>query len=201
MVEPVVPNRLLRRTRLSAATVAMAVLCGHALAEQPAATAPAPVWTLVPTRVDRSKQQYVRIEPEDALKDRLTLTPDRPVRMNPGATFNVGGKPVQIFGIDLPEAQKLCETPGGARWACGGRAHAAFAALITSRTLVCDRLSPVGASLMVASCKAGPDDVAERLLRDGWASAAANANVNQKSLETIAQKTHRGIWRTTVPEF
>jgi endonuclease YncB( thermonuclease family) len=162
---------------------------------------PHPIWTLVPTHIDRSKEHHDRVDPLRADMDHLVVTVDRPVRLGPAGTFLVAGKPMQIFGLVLPDRQKLCETASGLRWACGTRSLATFVGLLTARGLVCERLSPMGASVTVARCKSGNEDIAERMIGDGWAEADPKAELRLKSLEDAARKAHRGQWAETSPEF
>jgi endonuclease YncB( thermonuclease family) len=160
-----------------------------------------PIWTLVPTQIDRAKQHYVRIAPEAGETDRIIMAPDRPIRIGSNGIFTVAGKPVAIFGVVLPDRQKLCTTPGGARWACGIRAQATFSALLAARALECARVSPIGASVTLVTCRSGNDDIAEKLIGEGWAEAAANAGIASQSLQEAAERAHRGMWGQTIPEF
>jgi endonuclease YncB( thermonuclease family) len=160
-----------------------------------------PIWTLVPTHIDRDKETHIRIEPESSVVDHIDISADYPIRISPDGTFAVDGKPVQIFGLVLPARQKICETPTGSRWVCGVRSYAALTSLLATRVLNCERLSPLGASVMVVTCKAGTTDIAERMISDGWAEADARAGFTLKSLEAAARTAHLGLWRVTIPEF
>jgi endonuclease YncB( thermonuclease family) len=199
-----------RRTALGMRALAVAalvlVVCGVTFAclearadEDP--PLPHPIWTLVPTHIDPTKEKHIRLPPKQDETNDLIIVPDRPIRIGTEGTFNVDGKPTQIFGIVLPDRQLLCQTPGGARWACGVRAQAAFVGLLLARALSCERVSPLGTTVTLVSCKSGNDDVAERMLFDGWAEADKNASVKLKSIEEAARQALRGRWRMTVPEF
>jgi endonuclease YncB( thermonuclease family) len=169
---------------------------------RPADTLPAPthpIWTLVPTHIDRDKEKHIRLAPATEAADHILLSVDRPIRFGPDTTFLVAGQPTRIFGLKLPDPQKLCVTPDNRRWACGVRAHAALSALLATRVLDCKRLSPLGASITLVTCTAGTSDIAERLVGEGWAEADPAAGVVLMSLQEAATKAHRGIWQLAPP--
>jgi len=172
---------------------------GPACAAEPPAEPGHPIWTLVPTHIDRAAEHLERLAPETKAEDRLIVSLGKPIRLGPDGTFVAGGHPARIFGLTLPDRQRICEAPDGARWACGLRAYAAFAALLASTALSCERVGPAGASVLVLTCKAGAQDIAERMIGDGWAEPGQGAGAELQSLRLTAEVEHRGLWRITAP--
>ena len=189
------PRPRLLRSRLAAALL-LAVT-----APAPAADT-APVWTLVPTRIDRNAETRERIvppppKPEGAIR----LTVERPIRLGPDGSFAADGRQVRLFGIVLPPLQKLCEPSGGGRWACGTRANAYFRLLIGGKPLTCHRHNAPEEDILIADCSAGREDIATRLLREGWATTDLLADDSMKAAEAEARASGRGLWLDHMPDF
>ncbi len=189
-----------RATRLGLAVTALLAGPLAGAAGMSHAQSPSP-WTQVPTKVDPDTQLLERIAPLDRADDRIYVYADRPIRLAPDNSFSAEGRRIRIFGITLPPYQKLCETAGGARWSCGGRANAYYRMLLSGRLLACRRRSPPEETLIQADCAVAERDIATTMLREGWATTDIVATDAQKALEAEAKSAHRGLWQERMPEF
>lgn len=159
-----------------------------------------PVWTLKPTRIDRSKQTYERIAPDVPIAAPLLLAVTPPIDLKPDASFRAGDRQVQLAGLILPERQHLCDTDSGSRWACGIRAHARLAALLTQAPLQCTQLNPAGSTIPALQCASSGTDIATKLLSEGWAEPSADATADLKRAASDARAMRRGLWSGSTPE-
>ena len=83
-----------------------------------------------------------------------------------GDTLRVAGQPIRLYGIDAPELRQRCEG-----WPAGEEARRALAALVTVRPVECRRVTTDRYGRVVATCRAGNEDVATNLVRSGMAWA------------------------------
>ncbi len=159
-----------------------------------------PLWTLKPTRIDRSKQTYERVTPEPPAAAPLLITVTPPIDLKPNATFRAGDRQVQLAGLILPDRQKLCDTGNGRRWACGIRAQARLAALLTQTPLQCTQLNPAGSAIPALQCASNGTDIATKLLSEGWAEPSPEASDDLKRAASEGHAKERGLWSTSAPE-
>lgn len=159
-----------------------------------------PLWTLKPTRIDRSKQTYERVKPEEPPAAPLLIAVTPPIDLKPDATFRAGDRQVQLSGLILPDRQKLCDTETGGRWACGIRAQARLAALLTQTPLQCTQLNPVGSAIPALQCASNGTDIATKVLSEGWADPSPDASDDLKRAASEARAKQRGLWSTSTPQ-
>ncbi len=159
-----------------------------------------PVWTLKPTRIDRSKQTYERVAPEVPPAAPLLIAVTPPIDLKQDATFRAGDRQVQLAGLVLPDRQKLCDTETGRRWACGIRAQARLAALLTQTPLQCMQVNPTGSAIPALQCASGGTDIATKLLSEGWADPSPDATDELKRAAAEAHARQRGLWSANTPE-
>lgn len=194
--------QLTRRIPVAAAIVFLTLAVSPAAAETVGVVDdPAhPLWTLKPTRIDRSKQTYERVTPEAPAPALLLIAVTPPLDLKPNATFRAGDRQVQLAGLSLPDRQKLCDTETGGRWACGIRAQARLAALLTQTPLQCTQLNPTGSAIPALQCATGGTDIATKLLGEGWAEPSPDASEELKRAASEARAGQRGLWSTTAPQ-
>jgi hypothetical protein len=184
-----------------------ATVCGlflsyaGAAAEEPARPPDQPIWTLVPTHIDRTTDHRERLQPVAPADGRFSVSLDRPIRLGEDGSFSIAGKPARIFGIAMPDRRKLCQIPAGPRWTCGVRAHIALTAMLSGQVLRCKRLNPPDAAVAEVNCLSGNADIAEHMVGEGWATADAVSGDRLKALEAEARKADRGQWRVALPGF
>jgi len=110
-----------------------------------------------------------------------------------GDTLDVGGRTVRLYGIDAPAEGERCPRQGK-RLDCGREASFALAFETAEHWVRCEpyRQEP-GALLaaLVAVCFVGPYDLAELMVRNGWAHAA---DVRYARAQEEAKAMRRGIW-------
>lgn len=111
-----------------------------------------------------------------------------------GETLEVGGQLVRLFGIAAPPTNEACLTSAGKSWACGQEAAFALAFETANRWLTCrERLRVEG--LIIATCLAGPYDLAALMVRKGWAVVRPDESREYMADEEKARSDGRGIWR------
>jgi hypothetical protein len=95
---------------------------------------------------------------------------------------------VALPGVAAPGPDETCGAP---EWPCGRMARAALRRFIRGRAVNCD-IPPAGKTLADATrCTVGGEDIAEWLVRHGWAKADGGAYA---SAATEAMSERRGIW-------
>lgn len=80
-------------------------------------------------------------------------------------TIKFGDQTFSLFGVSLPERNKMCVTRSGSRWACGLSAIGALRQMIQGKSVVC----AVTEDNAIRACRLGRIDISLRLLEQGWA--------------------------------
>ncbi len=75
----------------------------------------------------------------------------------------------RLHGIDAPERAQICSDGAGQCYPCGERAMSFMKGLLSKRTVVCTTSGDMTYGRPVARCRVGEQDVAEAMLRAGWA--------------------------------
>lgn len=110
-----------------------------------------------------------------------------------GDSFELGSTSVRLFGIDAPEGRQSC-TRGGRDWACGNEAARQLRSLIGDRTVTCIRRDVDDYGRIVAVCRSGSVDLAEEMVRSGFATAYRRYSSDYVDAENDARFARRGIW-------
>jgi endonuclease YncB( thermonuclease family) len=101
---------------------------------------------------------------------------------------------VVLPGVAAPGPEETCGAPA---WPCGRMARAALRRFIRGRAIDCD-IPPAGRTLADAvRCTVGGEDVAEWLVRQGWAKADGDAYAGAAA---EARSERRGIWGDGRPQ-
>lgn len=116
-----------------------------------------------------------------------------PARAIDGDTIEIGGERIRLFGIDAPEMAQTC-TRDGADWDCGRWARDALAGHLRGVRLVCEGRGRDRYGRLVATCRAGGEDIADRLVREGAAFAFRRYSEAYVAAEKEAMIAGRGIW-------
>ena len=115
-------------------------------------------------------------------------------RVVDGVTLEVGGRLVRLFGVTAPSTDGTCVTATGQSWTCGEEAAFALAFETADRWLTCrERFQDAG--LVIATCRAGPYDLAAKMVRQGWAVARPDESRDYVADEENARSGERGIWK------
>lgn len=110
-----------------------------------------------------------------------------------GDTLEVNGKTVRLYGIDAPELGQYCLN-GSNRYRCGYEAALALTKLVGSGPVEC-RPTPVDADDEGQICSVELVDLAEAMLRRGYAVAPPSSFAVYRRAESEAKKSRLGIWR------
>ena len=113
-----------------------------------------------------------------------------------GDTLEISGKRVRLFGIDAPESDQSCQKDG-ASWACGKAATEQLSALVAGQQVECRGTGVDQYGRVLAVCTAGPDQLNQVMVEQGWALAYRQYSDDYIGAELHAQSNHLGIWSAT----
>ena len=106
------------------------------------------------------------------------------------------GERVRLAGVDAPESSQLCAKASGKRYGCGRAAREALKTLVGSGLVRCEASQRGRYGRLIAVCfNADGQDVAGRLVAQGWALAYRRYSSEYVSREQAARKARRGLWR------
>jgi endonuclease YncB( thermonuclease family) len=91
-----------------------------------------------------------------------------------GRTLAAGGLRIRLVGLDLPMPEQVCRTLDGRLEHCTKRAATQLELLTRWRKVTC-RYRVEGAEDAVGHCRIGTSDLAERMVRSGYAWRSASA--------------------------
>ena len=113
-----------------------------------------------------------------------------------GDTLEVSGKRVRLFGIDAPEFDQTCQK-GGVSWACGKAATEQLSALVVGQQVDCRGTGVDQYGRMLAVCTAGPEQLNQTMVEQGWAVAYRQYSDDYSAVELHAKSNRLGIWSST----
>lgn len=111
-----------------------------------------------------------------------------------GDTLEIGGRIIHLFGIDAPESEQTCSI-GSQAWRCGEEATFALTFEATIHWVVCNERGLDAEGLSTAVCTAGPHDLSERMVRQGWALVDRRQTNAYLSAEEEARTAKAGVWK------
>jgi endonuclease YncB( thermonuclease family) len=112
-----------------------------------------------------------------------------------GDSLRLNGQEIRLHGIDAPEYRQTCRDRAGAEYACGKEAARHLREMIRGRGVSCKSWETDRYGRAVASCTIGDDDIAARMVREGWATAYLRHEGTMYALEQReARQARRGIW-------
>jgi endonuclease YncB( thermonuclease family) len=118
------------------------------------------------------------------------------VHLSDGDSFRLGDRRYRLHGIDAPELHQECKAPDGRNWPCGKRARSELRRLIGNHPLECQTMATDRFGRIVATCKAGGRDLAEEMVRSGYATVFTRQGFvspyEQAQQQARAEK--RGMW-------
>jgi endonuclease YncB( thermonuclease family) len=136
----------------------------------------------------------------------LAAAPERsaPARTTPQAReatvieagmIRAGDTAYRLAGIVFPEDGRMCRRLDGLAVACADRAQSYLQLLVKGRAVSCDRTVQTADGAPEANCRIGEADIAEQIVRQGWARAADKPEERFLLAEAQAKKQKLGIWR------
>jgi endonuclease YncB( thermonuclease family) len=120
-----------------------------------------------------------------------------PVNVVDGDSFNIGKQRFRLYGIDAPELHQDCRDASGKWWPCGKRARSELRRLIGNNPVHCTERTRDRFGRAVAVCNAGGRDLAEEMVRLGWATAYPDFASSYAGVESEARAARRGLWAGT----
>lgn len=112
-----------------------------------------------------------------------------------GDTIQVGGRIVQLAGIDAPEMGQVC-VHDDQDWHCGLRAAYALNKLIelAAAPVICSGLVDGLSGVAEANCESRSDNLSLTMLQSGYAVALPDASIFYQDAQKIARKANLGLW-------
>jgi endonuclease YncB( thermonuclease family) len=119
-----------------------------------------------------------------------------PVHLSDGDSFRLGDRRYRLQGIDAPELHQECKDHDGRAWPCGMRARSELRRLIGTHPLECKAATTDRFGRIVATCKAGGRDLAEEMVRSGYATVFARPGFKSpyEQAQQQARTEKRGMW-------
>ena len=114
-------------------------------------------------------------------------------------TFTIGDQTIRLFGLDGIEFHQFCYVDGEA-WACGAAATRAFQVLLDPVIVSCEPTGLVVDDIAFAVCTSEEGDIAEIMVRQGWAFADQAQSEDYRAAEEAARAGKAGVWRGVVAE-
>jgi endonuclease YncB( thermonuclease family) len=109
-------------------------------------------------------------------------------------TIRTGEMVVRLAGIESPKSEAMCKRLDGLLVSCQDRALSYLQLLVKGRMIACTgKLENDG--FREGRCRIGETDLAEQLVRQGWAKAGDLPEERIVMAETAAKQQKLGIWR------
>jgi endonuclease YncB( thermonuclease family) len=121
------------------------------------------------------------------------------VRLADGDSFRLGEHRYRLYGIDAPELHQECKDADGKAWPCGTRARTELRRIIATHPLECRSVDTDRFGRIVATCMAGSRDIAEEMVRAGYATALGRPGTASpyEDAQRQARAAKRGLWAGT----
>ncbi len=130
----------------------------------------------------------------------VAMLPDpvraEPVQLSDGDSFRLGDMRYRLHGIDAPELHQDCKDANGKSWPCGIRARSELRRLIGTHPVECKAVTVDRFGRVVATCQAGGKDLAEEMVRSGYATIFTRPGFSSPYAKALdeARADKRGIW-------
>ncbi len=101
---------------------------------------------------------------------------------------------IKLAGVATPDIKKVCIDARKRKWRCGLAARGALRRLIRIRAIECPTMPFDATATITARCSVGRTDIAEWLVKYGWAEPAGD---DEKLADALAKakSAKRGMWR------
>jgi endonuclease YncB( thermonuclease family) len=109
--------------------------------------------------------------------------------------IRAGDRVFRLAGIVTPDLGETCRRLDGLAVSCADRAHSYLQLLVKGRAVVCEPAPQTADGPVEAACRVGEADVAEQLVRQGWARAADKPEERFVQAQAAARKQRLGVWR------
>jgi endonuclease YncB( thermonuclease family) len=110
-------------------------------------------------------------------------------------TVRTGDQILRLSGIISPKEGEMCKRLDGLAVACQDRALSYLQLLVKGRMVACTSSKLDHDGVKQGRCRMGETDLAEQLVRQGWAKAGELPEERIVMAETAAKQQKLGIWR------
>ncbi|MGL4242789.1 MAG: thermonuclease family protein [Beijerinckiaceae bacterium] len=131
----------------------------------------------------------------DAMVPSPARAPVREAEVDAAGMIRAGDETYRLAGVELPETGRMCRRLDGLSVQCLDRAQSYLQLLVKGRAVTCDRNPQTSDGAIAATCRVGDSDIAEQLVRQGWARAADKPEERFMLAEAAAKKQKLGMWR------
>jgi endonuclease YncB( thermonuclease family) len=117
--------------------------------------------------------------------------------------LRIGNTVVRLTGIEALDADQRCpraNARAGRTWACGDDAREALGRLVRGRVIACEAGSADKLGVAWGRCRDGTKDLAQELVRAGFAFAEIGLVSPYKTAQAEAQAAKAGIWSVPTAE-
>lgn len=113
-----------------------------------------------------------------------------PATVIDGATLDLGGRRLRLYGIDAPDLDQTCSDGHERDYACGRAAAAALTARIGGESVTCELREADGTAL----CRYDGEDLAAWMVTNGYAIADRSAPAAYEAQDRRAWGRRVGLW-------
>jgi endonuclease YncB( thermonuclease family) len=106
----------------------------------------------------------------------------------------IGATRIRLAGIDAPGLDQLCLDSRGERWTCGIAARDALVARAGDKNWTCAPQRTDRFGRVVATCKAGDEDIQKWMVASGWAISFSAHSKQYEPDEALAREDRSGLW-------
>lgn len=115
-------------------------------------------------------------------------------RVIDGDTLEIGGRLINLYGIDAPELGQRCSLPSGGTWPCGKAAARVLDELVAGAHLDCTDQDAARGEPVTSVCLFAGLDINRQMVRDGFAWAADPTDRDYADAEKRARAQSIGVW-------
>jgi len=114
-----------------------------------------------------------------------------------GDTLEIEGHIVDLFNVDAPELDQICDTLDGLSYPCGQRARYELSSITAGQDVVChgDKLDRDGR--LNATCFVDDMNISREMVARGWAVVFRRQKFDEDYMRTerLARDMENGLWR------
>lgn len=141
-------------------------------------------------------EETINVKPELGLPTWINLEPaykSFKIQVGNDNTLRTEQHAVELYGINILPRSQICTYRSGERWACGQRTYIALLNILGTATVDCRPKQKNQPHIVV--CHLGGRDIAELMLREGWATLAIGVtDHNYIAAAATASGSKSGMW-------
>lgn len=111
-----------------------------------------------------------------------------------GDAVTIGKTRIRLAAVAAPGLEQLCINAAGERWTCGLAVRDELAKHVDGKPWSCQVLRTDRYGRSVAKCTVEGADIAQWLVRSGWATAVTRVSHDYAADETAAKGEKAGLW-------